>query len=127
MVKFSRKERKIIGDISSLSKRLAEDRLYEIVAEEIDKGDYDSVAKLKALEEAKGDERLAKANYARHRVRRLMDLAAEYAITQAERANEEAERKAEQEMTGKLPQWVGYLAIAAVLFAAVVAYMTKPQ
>ena len=35
MVEFTRKENKKFGDISSLSKRLADDCLYEIVAWEI--------------------------------------------------------------------------------------------
>ena len=80
MVEFTRKEKKIFGDIASLSKRLADDRLYEIVAEEISQGDLDPVAQLKALEKANGNEERARANYARHRIRRLKDMAAQYVI-----------------------------------------------
>jgi hypothetical protein len=59
MANFSPKEVEIFKAIQELSERLAEDRLYEVVAEEIDRKDYDPVSKLKALEEAKGDEQLA--------------------------------------------------------------------
>ena len=92
MANFSPKEVEIFKAIQELSERLAEDRLYEVVAEEIDRKDYDPVSKLKALEEAKGDEQLAKSIYAKHRVRRLRDLSAEYELIQAA-AKMEAERK----------------------------------
>jgi len=94
MVEFTRKEKKIFGDIAALSKRLADDRLYEIVAEEISQGDFDAVAQLKALEKANGNEELARAGYARHRIRRLKDLAAEYAII--EKVQRKADKEAEQ-------------------------------
>ena len=93
MAKFSLEEIEIFTVIQELSDRLAEDRLYEVVAEEIDRREYDPVSKLKALEEAKGDEQVAKAIYARHRVRRLKDLAAEYEIIQAAEKMEQEKRK----------------------------------
>jgi len=102
VVEFTRKEKKIFGDISSLSKRLADDHLYEIVAEEISPGDLDPVAQLKALEKANGNEERARANYARHRIRRLKDMAAQYVImeqVEAERQTEayEASQRLERE------------------------------
>ena len=98
MAKFSLEEIEIFTAIQELSDRLAEDRLYEVVAEEIDRREYDPVSKLKALEEAKGDEQVAKAIYAKHRVRRLKDLAAEYEIIQAaERMEAEKRRKKKAE------------------------------
>jgi hypothetical protein len=89
MVEFTRKEKKLFGDIVALSKRLANDRLYEIVAEEVAQDELDPVAYLKALEKANGNEERARANYARHRIRRLKDLAAQYAIIE----KVEAERR----------------------------------
>ena len=53
-----------------------------MVAEEVAQDELDPVAYLKALEKANGNEELARANYARHRIRRLKDLAAQYAIIQ---------------------------------------------
>lgn len=98
MAKFSLEEIEIFIAIQELSERLAEDRLYEVVAEEIDRREYDPVSKLKALEEANGDEQVAKAIYAKHRVRRLKDLAAEYEIIQAgEKMEEEKRRKKKAE------------------------------
>tara|TARA_Y100001970_G_C13774608_1_gene622236 strand:+ start:301 stop:615 length:315 start_codon:yes stop_codon:yes gene_type:complete len=71
---------------------------YIAEAEEIDRREYDPVSKLKALEEAKGDEQVAKAIYAKHRVRRLKDLAAEYELIQAgEKMEEEKRRKKKAE------------------------------
>ena len=93
MAKFSPEEIQIFTAIQELSDRLAEDRLYEVVADEIDRSELDPVSKLRALEESKGDERLAKAIYAKHRVRRLKDLAAEYALIQAAEKMEVEKRK----------------------------------
>ena len=97
MAKFSLEEIEIFTAIQELSDRLAEDRLYEVVAAEIDRREYDPVSKLRALEEAKGDEQVAKAIYARHRVRRLKDLAAEYEIIQATERMEAEKRRKEKE------------------------------
>ena len=97
MANFTPKEIKIFNAIKELSERLAEDRLYEVVAEEIDRKDYDPVSKLKALEEARGDEQVAKSVYAKHRVRRLKDLSAEFELIAAAKAAEAAAAKKEAE------------------------------
>ena len=69
-----------------------------VAAKEIAKEEIDPVAVIKAKEEAKGDDRVAEANYARHRVRRLLDLSAERGlIVQAELAEEEEKRRVERE------------------------------
>lgn len=67
------------------------------MAAEIDRREYDPVSKLRVLEEAKGAEQVAKAIYARHRVGRLKDLAAEYEIIQATERMEAEKRRKEKE------------------------------
>ena len=73
-------DEEIIQGISDLTDRLAEDKLYQVVANEMKSGFYDEIAQLRSLEDAAGDEIKAKAYYARNRVRRLMDLRAESII-----------------------------------------------
>lgn len=70
MEEFTERQRQIFEAIAELSERMAEDQLYEIVAAEIAAGDMDSVAMLKANEEALGNKQLAGSVYPRHRVRR---------------------------------------------------------
>ena len=70
----------LLNELIALGDRLSEDRLYEIVVEEIAANDLDSVAKVRALEEALGDEKKARALYTKHRVRRIRDLMIEKSI-----------------------------------------------
>ena len=89
----------LLIELIDLGERLSEDRLYEVVIDEIEREEFDSVAKAKALEEAEGDKDKARAFYIKHRVRRIRDLIAEEKIAkEAERIRaEEAKLKAKQE------------------------------
>ena len=60
--------------------RRREDRLYEIVFLEVERNEFDGVAKALAFEEAEGDEKKARAYYTKHRVRRLRDDLIEQSI-----------------------------------------------
>ena len=53
--------------------RLVQDKLYEIVLAELKAGDIDEVAKTRATEDAKGEEKKADAMYIKHRIRRIKD------------------------------------------------------
>lgn len=81
MVDLNPKEKQLFDEIKSLSVQLLEDRLSEVVADEILRNEYDNVAKIKALKEARDDEQVAESIYTRHRVRRLKDAAAAYYST----------------------------------------------
>lgn len=88
-----------LNELIGLGERLSEDRLYEIVIDEVERNEFDNVAKAKALEEAEGDQNKARAFYTKHRVRRLRDLIAEEKIAaEAERVRaKEKEAQAESE------------------------------
>jgi hypothetical protein len=90
-------DEEIIQGISDLTDRLAEDKLYQVVANEMKSGFYDEIAQLRSLESAAGDEIKAKSYYARNRVRRLLDLKAESifnSLSQKEkRKSEDDERR----------------------------------
>ena len=77
---MNRRDRKILKSIEKLSERLAEDQLYQIVADEMKEGFFDEVAQLRALGKAEGDETKAKALYPEIRIRRLLDLNSEYEL-----------------------------------------------
>lgn len=77
---MNRRDRKILKSIEKLSERLAEDHLYQIVADEMKEGFFDEVAQLRALGKAEGDEAKAKALYPEIRIRRLLDLNSEYEL-----------------------------------------------
>ena len=49
----------LMSELIALSNRVTEDRLYEIAVEEIERNEFDGVAKALALEEAEGDEKKA--------------------------------------------------------------------
>ena len=89
----------LLKKLIALGDRLTEDHLYEIAVQEIEKNIYDGVAKVKALEEAEGDEKKARAFYTKHRVRRIRDLISEQALlAEAERVQAEKDRlQAEKE------------------------------
>ena len=70
----------LINEFIALGDRLSEDRLYEIAVQEVEANNFDGVAKAKALEEAEGDEKKARAFYVKQRVRRIRDIIAEQAI-----------------------------------------------
>ena len=95
----SDREKRLLQEIAALSERLAEDRMYEFVAEELHNNELDPAARMRALEEAEGDQNKADALYAKHRIRRLKDLATEQAIAEADakRRREAAERANEEE------------------------------
>ena len=102
-------DRETLIELIGLGERLSEDHLYEIVIDEVERNEFDNVAKAKALEEAEGDQNKARAFYTKHRVRRLRDLIAEEKIAaeaervqakekeaQAERERQEAEKREKQ-------------------------------
>ena len=53
---------------------MAEDLMYQLVLDEIERSDLDPVAKVQALEEAEGDEAKANAVYLKHSIRRSQDF-----------------------------------------------------
>lgn len=69
----STRDRKILDELIGLDGRLYEDRLYELVMQEVLSEDFDTVAMARAFEEAEGEEQKTKALYLKHRLRRLMD------------------------------------------------------
>ena len=83
-------DEELLKELIALGDRLTEDRLYEIVVQELEQNIFDSVAQAKALEEAEGDEKKARAFYTKHRVRRIRDLISSIAVVK--RAQEEEDR-----------------------------------
>ena len=83
-------DEELLEELIALGDRLTEDRLYEIVVQELEQNIFDSVAQAKALEEAEGDEKKARAFYTKHRVRRIRDLISSIAVVK--RAQEEEDR-----------------------------------
>ena len=69
----STRDRKILDELIGLDGRLYEDRLYELVMQEVLTEDFDTVAMARAFEEAEGEEQKTKALYLKHRLRRLKD------------------------------------------------------
>ena len=65
------RDQKIADEIKAVTGRLAEDLMYQIVIDEIDRSDLDPVAKVQAMEEAEGDEAKANPLYPKHRIRRV--------------------------------------------------------
>ena len=70
----STRDRKILDELIGLDGRLYEDRLYELVMQEVLTEDFDTVAMARAFEEAEGEEQRTKALYLKHRLRRLKDV-----------------------------------------------------
>lgn len=83
----------ILSEIENLSERLMEDRLYQLVIDEVNDGFYDEVAKIRSLEEAEGNSEKAKAFYVRNRVRRILDLHVEFSLQSAIDSEEEKNNK----------------------------------
>ena len=69
----STRDKKIIDELVGLNGRLYEDRLYELLMQEVLSEDFDTVAMARSFEEAEGEEQKTKALYLKHRLRRLMD------------------------------------------------------
>jgi hypothetical protein len=67
------RDKKILDELVGLDGRLYEDRLYELVMQEVLSGDFDTVAMARAFEEAEGEEQKTKALYLKYRLRRLKD------------------------------------------------------
>jgi hypothetical protein len=93
--------KEILIELAKLDDRLLEDRLYEIAVEEIERGEFDGVAKARAFEEAEGDDKKSRAYYVKHRVRRIRDLITAAAIeaglqAAAEEASEVARSKSDR-------------------------------
>lgn len=99
---FRRSDDKLLQELQGLGERLAEDRLYEVVLQELENEDYDPVAKAKALEEAEGDKEKSRAYYIRHRVRRIKDLMAELQLKAAADKLEEEQRKKQEYEKAKI-------------------------
>ena len=68
------RDQKIADELKAVTGRLAEDLMYKLVIDEIDRSDLDPVAKVQAMEEAEGDEAKANALYPKHRIRRVQDM-----------------------------------------------------
>ena len=68
------RDQKIADELKAVTGRLAEDLMYQLVIDEIDRSDLDPVAKVQAMEEAEGDEAKANALYPKHRIRRVQDM-----------------------------------------------------
>ena len=68
------RDQKIADELKAVTGRLAEDLMYQLVVDEIDRSDFDPVAKVLAMEEAEGDEAKANALYPKHRIRRVQDM-----------------------------------------------------
>ena len=95
-------DKKILKELSELNDRLAEDRMYEIVVDEIENNEFDKVAQAIAFEEAEGDEKKARAFYTRHRVRRIKDEISYFIAELATTIEAEAKRSAEQTKENKV-------------------------
>ena len=67
----------LLHELSLLEGVRLEDRVYQIVLQEIQLEQFDPVAKVKAYEEAEGDNNKARALYTKHRVRRMEDMLAQ--------------------------------------------------
>ena len=67
------RDRKILDELVGLNGRLYEDRLYELLMQEVLSEDFDTVAMARSFEEAEGEEQKTKALYLKHRLRRLKD------------------------------------------------------
>ena len=63
----------IMGRLSGLEGRLLDDELYRFVGYEIEYGEYDQAAWARAVEDSHGNDAKIRADYVRHRVRRLKD------------------------------------------------------
>ena len=70
----STRDKKISDKLVGLDGRLYEDRLYELVMQEVLSEDFDTVAMARAFEEAEGEQQRTKALYLKHRLRRLKDV-----------------------------------------------------
>ena len=70
----STRDKKISDELVGLDGRLYEDRLYELVMQEVLSEDFDTVAMARAFEEAEGEQQRTKALYLKHRLRRLKDV-----------------------------------------------------
>ena len=97
-------DKKILKELSELNDRLAEDRMYEIVVDEIENNEFDKVAQAIAFEEAEGDEKKARAFYTKHRVRRIKDEISYFVAELAATIEAEAKRSAEQTKARKLQE-----------------------
>ncbi|MDB4112311.1 hypothetical protein N9571_07175, partial [Yoonia sp.] len=83
----------LLHELSLLDGIRLEDRVYQIVLQEIQQEQFDPVAKVKAYEEAEGDNNKARALYTKHRVRRIDDMLVQYKADRI--VTEKAELKAE--------------------------------
>ena len=84
MALWSRAKKTTIAD------RLAEERVYELVLQEIESGERRGGLWLKAIEDARGDEKEAKLLYIRYRVQSMKDeLAIAAAFVASENAHEQ--------------------------------------
>ena len=80
---MNRRDRKILKLVEKLSERLAEDQLYQIVADELEEGFVDGVASLRENEIAEGNREKAESIYPKQRIRRLLDLRSELSVIES--------------------------------------------
>jgi hypothetical protein len=83
----------LLHELSLLDGIRLEDRVYQIVLQEVQLEQFDPVAKVKAYEEAEGDNNKARALYTKHRVRRIEDMLIQYKADRI--VNEKAELKSQ--------------------------------
>tara|TARA_R110000824_G_scaffold337080_1_gene523560 strand:+ start:1108 stop:1575 length:468 start_codon:yes stop_codon:yes gene_type:complete len=90
---MNRRDRKILKSIEKLSERLAEDQLYQIVADELEEGFVDGVASLRANEISEGNKEKAESIYPKQRIRRLLDLRSELSVIESIHNESKKEKK----------------------------------
>ena len=91
----------LMAELIALGDRVTEDRLYEIAIEEIERNQFDGVAKALALEEAEGDEKKSRAFYTKHRVRRIRDALTQQAVVVAQEELEAKEKVRAEKLEAK--------------------------
>ena len=109
------RDQKIADELQEVTGRLAKDLMYQLVLDEIERQDFDPIAKVQALGEAEGDESKANALYTKHRVRRIHDIMKAIALeTETERLKLEKDTrtKLQEENRNKLVKSVGDLIYA---------------
>ena len=104
----------LMRELIALGDRLTEDRLYEIAVSEIEKNEFDGVAKALALEEAEGDEKKGRAFYAKHRVRRIRDILTQEALVAAQ------EQQVQDEDARERQEWSRGIVAIVVLVCVLV-------
>ena len=116
------RDKKIADELKEVTGRLSEDLIYRLVLDEIERQDFDPIAKVQALGEAEGDEIKANALYAKHRVRRIHDFMKAIALeaeTERLKLEKDTRTKLHEDNQNKLVKSAGDL-IYAILCLIVI-------